>query len=148
MARDRKLVEEASHGMKRKDGRRRNISWLVSEMFFGYQGDLVLLEPDTSRSYQMKVLPDKEQQVEVLIWKSRHNENNVLLKQGALEVVVEGKVLGTCDVAALPAGQFSKSSFPLPVELIRGKAKVEIMLRVPEKSEAVSGLYECRIVTQ
>jgi DUF1680 family protein len=147
LARDPKSVTEEAHGMKRKDGRRRSISWLVSEMFFGYKGDFCLLEPETSRSYQMKVLPDKEQTVEVLIWKSRFNENNVLLKQGTLEVVVEGQVLGKCDAATIPAGQFTQASFAIPAELIKGKEKVEVMLRVPAKSEAVSGIQECRIVT-
>ena len=148
LARDPKLVTEAAHGMKSKVSRRRTISWLVSEMFFGYKGDFLLLEPDSWRSYQMKVAPEKEQQLEVILWKSRQNENNALLKQGVLEILVEGKVLGTFDAAAIPAGQFTKASFPLPVELIKGREKVEVMLRVPEKSEAVSGIYECRIVTQ
>ncbi len=139
-------VSEKAHDGKIKTGRRRNISWLVSEMFFGYKGDCCLLEPDTSCAYQMQVLPEEEQSVEVLIWKSKFNENNVLLKQGTLEIVVEGQVLGKCDASVIPAGQFTKVSFPLPAELIRGKAKVEVMLRVPEKSEAVSGIYECRIV--
>ncbi len=147
LARDPKLVSEESHGLKRKTVPPRNIPWLLAEMFFGYRGDFYLFEPDTWRSYQMKVLPGKEQQVEVTLWKSRYNENNVLFKQGVLEVVVEGQVLGTCDAAAIPAGQFTKASFAIPADLIRGKEKVEVMLRVPEKSAAIMGIYECRIVT-
>ena len=79
-------------------------------MFFGYKGDCCLLEPDTSCAYQMQVLPEAEQSVEVLLWKSKFNENDVLLKQGTLEIVVEGQVLGKCDASVIPAGQFTKVS--------------------------------------
>jgi len=141
-------VSEAAHGMTLNLHRKRNISWLVSEMFLGYKGEFILLEPDMSRAYKMKVVPDKEQSVEVLIWKSRFNENNVLLKQGTLEVVVEGQVLGTCDASKTPADQFSKFSFPIPAELIKGKKQVEVVLRVSKESDVVCGIYECRIVTK
>lgn len=147
LQRPAQAVSEAAHGMTRNLVRKRNISWLVSEMPLGYKGEFVLLEPDTSRAYTMKTLPDQPQLLEVLIWKSQFNRNNVLLKQGTLELAVDGQAIGVCDAAAMPAGQFTTVSFPIPPELVKGKNSAEITLRVPAKSEAVSGIYECRIVT-
>jgi hypothetical protein len=95
----------------------------------------------------MKVLPEAPQELQVRIWKPAHAGSGSPLKQGVLEVLIDEKQLGSCDVDTLPAGQFTGVGFPLPAELLKAKSSVEVLLRVPEKSQAVFGIYECRIVT-
>lgn len=146
LARDPESVTESAHKVKTHFGHRRNIAWETSAMFFGYKGKFLLLEHSSWTTFQMKVLPDRDQAVEVMLWKSPYNKDNVMLKQGTLEVMVEGKHLGSCDAAAIPAGQFTRFSFNIPADLIKEKEQIELKLNVPEKSEAVHGIYECRIV--
>ena len=120
-----------------------------SEMVFNIMGEFHALTPGEWRSYQLKVLPDKAQQLVVRLWKTSMKDlGQWLKKQGKLEILMEGQVVGTCDVETLPAGQFSDMTCPLPPELIKDKAKVEVMLRVPADSSPVYGIYECRILTK
>ena len=61
----------------------------------------------------MKVLPAKPQQLGVVLWKSKFNENNALLTQGTLQVLIDEQLLGTYDSAAIPARHFTKFNFPI-----------------------------------
>ena len=132
----RKDIEEAAYAKR-----------FQSEMVFNIMGEFHSLNPGEWRSYQMKVLPDKAQQLVVRLWKTPARElGQWLKKQGKIEVLVEGQVVGTCDAATLPAGQFSDVSYLLSPELIKGKAKVEVLLRVPADSSPVYGIYECRVL--
>jgi hypothetical protein len=140
-------VTERAHGVKNKENSRKHYPWRLAEMFLGYKGEFRLLEPGTWCSYRMKVRPGRGQTLEVIVWKTRFNAENTLLNQGVLEVVVEGQMLGTCEPASFPGGQFTKVCFSLPPERIGAKREVEVLLRVPEKSRPVSGIYECRMVT-
>lgn len=117
-----------------------------AQMDFGLFGDFRMLEAGKSVSYQMKVASEREQELEVRLWKSKVPAQVGGFKQGLLEVLVEGRVLGTCDVEALPVGQFSSAAFSIPAELIAAKQKVEVALRLPGKSAPVFGIYECRVL--
>ena len=134
----RKDIEEAAYAKR-----------FQSEMAFNIIGEFHALDPGEWRSYQMKVLPEKAQQLAVRLWKTSAKElGQWIKKQGKLEILVEGQVAGSCDVETLPAGQFSDVTCPLPPELIKNKAKVEVLLRVPADSAPVYGIYECRILTK
>lgn len=148
-------VSERAHGIKTsnpKSSRQKGVEayrWMfLSEMEFNIVGDFRCLESGAWCSYQMSVLPEKEQRLEVRLWKSPFDNKGALFKQGVLEVVAEGQVVGSCDVGSLPAGQFSVVSCPLTAELLKGKQKVEILLRVSAEFQPVYGIYECRILTK
>ena len=120
-----------------------------SEMVFNIPGEFHSINPGEWRSYRMKVLPDKAQQLWVRLWKTPTKAlGQWLKKQGKLEILVEGTLAGACDVEQLPAGQFSDVACALPPELIENNPKVEVILRVPEESSPVYGIYECRILAE
>ena len=120
-----------------------------SEMVFNIIGEFHSLNPGEWRSYRMKVQAEKAQHLGVRLWKTSTKElGQWLKKQGKLEILVDGQATGTCDVESLPAGQFSDVTCPLPPELIKNKAKAEVMLRVPADSSPVYGIYECRILAK
>lgn len=119
-----------------------------AEMDFGLFGDFRRLEPGNRVDYRMKVLPETEQQLELRLWKSKVPVEIGCPKQGVIELLVGGELLGSCDVEALPAGQFSSKVVSIPKALMAGKQSVEVTLRVPEKSAPVFGLYECRVLSR
>ena len=127
MPRSDRQVSDASHNMKRPEQKPSQLkgmdayAWIfASEMPFNLVGDFRSIDSGSWCSYQMKALPQKEQQLEVRLWKSQFKDKEGAFKQGVLEVLVEGKVLGSCNLEALPAGQFSVASFPLKHELLNG----------------------------
>ena len=118
-----------------------------SETVFNIPGEFHSINPGEWRSYQMKVLPNKEQELEVSLWKTANKElGKWLTKQGVLEILLNGNVIGTCDMEALPAGQFSKRVCPLSSDQLKDKKTVEVMLRVSGDSSPIYGIYECRIL--
>lgn len=125
------------------------VQFLASKMFFNLNGNFRSLEPGEWCSYQLKTLLNKKQQLSVRLWKAAsRNLGEWAQKQGKLEILVDGQVMGTCDVETFPPGRFSEVTCPLPPDLIRNKEKVEVLLRVPDNSLPVYGIYECRILSK
>ena len=98
--------------------------------------------------YGMRVLPDKEQQVQVRLWRPQYNRIGFQAKRsGSFEVLVDGTPVGSCKVEDLPYDQFVDKSFSIPVALTQGKSQVQVNFRNLQKGEdALVGFYECRIV--
>ena len=146
LARGAKSTMPEAHKMKTYVARRRSLSWLVSVMPFQYVCHALLLEPESWASFTMQVKPGKSQALQLTFWKSLCNTGNTLLAQGTLEVYVNGTVLSRIDASALPAGRFTTCTFDLPDTMTATESTLAVKLLVPKESEAVSGIYECRIV--
>ena len=136
---------ESNHEVK--ESAKSRIELFFASMFQDITGGFRFLRAGAWFSYQMKVLSEKEQQLDVRIWTPPTTEIDIPRKpQGVLEVLVDGQLVGTSNLSQLPAGQFSVMTNPLPPELLKGKEKVEVTLRVPDNSSPVYGIYECRIL--
>lgn len=157
MVRAMPQISEGKHGLKTPEvpvkspkGRSSSyVQFLAHKMFFSLPGHFRSLEAGDWCSYQMQVLPQQEQQLDVRLWKASLRDLGAWAqKQGKLEIVVDGRVLATCEVESLPCGQFSTLTCPLPPDLLVDKKKIEVLLRVSADSSPVYGIYECRILAK
>ncbi len=99
-------------------------------------------------SYEMRVLPDQEQTLQVRLWRPAHAQAQWLVKPvGSFEVLVDGQVIGGSKAESLPPEEFVNLALTIPSNLTKGKESVKVAFRTVSGS-ALSrvGFYECRIV--
>jgi hypothetical protein len=89
-----------------------------------------------SFSYQMRVLPDQDHTLTVRLYCRGKQDQSIV------DVLLDGRLLGTFDDAALPRDQFSDLTYAIPATLTTGKNQAEITIR---SSTTIMGFYECRI---
>ena len=138
-------VMEDSHGAKIENADR--INWKTNLYPNGIFHAFRFIPSSSVVGYQMRVLPDQEQQLQVRLWRPQYDRTGFQAKRsGSFEVLVDDTSVGNCKVEVLPYDQFVDLSFTIPVALTQGKSQVQVAFKNGTKGEdALVGFYECRV---
>lgn len=141
-------VSEASHGFEAHASQ--GDFWRGDLFPVGLFATLRFIPSQSSFSYQMKVLPEQEQLLQLRLWRPRTFHSGLFPESGLgrFEVLVDGTPIGVCESGSLPMEAFADRSFPIPLEMTKGKEKVRVTFRFAGGKNIVvaAGFYECRIV--
>jgi uncharacterized protein len=88
-------------------------------------------------SWEMKVLPEKRQQLMVTYWGSDVGR--------VFDVIVDGKKIATQKLEQNRPEQFYDEIYPVPADLLKGKEKITVRFQGQGGSTA-GGVFGCRVV--
>ena len=89
-------------------------------------------------SFELKVAPEKTNSLVCTWWGSENG-------QRSFDILVDGRKIATQTLLNNQPGKFWEATYPVPSELVRGKAKVAVKLAAHPGNWA-GGLYGARLV--
>jgi DUF1680 family protein len=90
-------------------------------------------------SWELKVLPDKPQQLLVTYWGSDVGR--------VFDVLVDGRKIATQKLANNRPNEFYDEAYPLPADLLKGKERITVRFQGQGRSTA-GGVFGCRVAKE
>ena len=103
----------------------------------GYSGRKWRHAPDGGWfSWEMRVLPDQPQQLQVTYWGSDQDRE--------FDVLVDGRKIATQKLDRNRPDEFFDEVYPLAADLLQGKEKITVRFQGQDRSTA-GGVFGCRV---